>query len=194
MSHLHLLGVAADQELVGAEVLERLLALARGRADDGDLHPERLAELDGDVAEAVEPDDAEVLAGDVQAVPDHWAVHGHAGAEEGGGAVQRKAVGDADHVVLVDDDGVGETAPRDGAAVRVVHAVGGEHDAGAVVLETLAAALAGAAGADEVAHAHRVAGLELGDAAADADDLVPTRANQRGKGHCLISILVLASY
>jgi len=32
---LHLLGVAADQELVGAEVLDGLLALARGRADDG---------------------------------------------------------------------------------------------------------------------------------------------------------------
>jgi hypothetical protein len=40
-----------------------------------------------------------------------------------------------------------------------------------------AAALAGAARVDEVAHAHRVAGLELGHAGADvrddADDLVP---------------------
>jgi hypothetical protein len=40
-----------------------------------------------------------------------------------------------------------------------------------------AAALAGAAGVDEVAHAHRVAGRELGDAGADvrddADDLMP---------------------
>jgi hypothetical protein len=40
-----------------------------------------------------------------------------------------------------------------------------------------AAALAGPAGVDEVAHAHRVPSLELGDAMADvrddADDLVP---------------------
>ena len=48
----------------------------------------------------------------------------------------------------------------------MVHAVGGEHEPGAVVLVPRAAARAGAAGVDEVAHANRVPGLELGDAGA----------------------------
>jgi len=48
--YLHLGGVMADQERVGAEAVERLLAIARRRADDGDLHPKRLPKLDGHVA------------------------------------------------------------------------------------------------------------------------------------------------
>lgn len=63
--------------------------------------------------------------------------------------------------------------------MRVVDAVGGEHDPRAVVVVPLAAAVAGAAGPHEVAHADRVAGLEPRDAAADAGhhahDLVPAR-------------------
>ena len=85
--YLNLGGVMADQERVVAEAVERLLALARRRADDGDRHPERLGELDGhvDVAEAPEADDAEVLAWLVERVLHHRAVHRDAGAAPSGG-------------------------------------------------------------------------------------------------------------
>ena len=88
-----------------------------------------------------------------------------------------------------------EKPPFVAAPPRARDAVGGEHDPGAVVLVPLPAALAGAAGPDEVAHAHRVAGLEPRDAAADAgdhaDDLVPARADRRGDQRPLLESVTL---
>lgn len=179
---LHLLRVAADQEVVGAQAVQRLLALPQRRADHGDFHPERLAELDGHVAEPAEAHDAEVLPGRVEAVLHHGAVHRDAGAEQRRGAVRGQRVRDAHDVVLVDDDHVGEPALR-GRAV-VVHAVGGEHQRGAVVLVPFAAAVAGAARVEKVAHAHRLARLEVlhagADVGHDADDLMPGNDGVQG--------------
>ena len=99
--------------------------------------------------------------------------------------------------MLVHDDDVGEAPLGGHAAVRVVDAVGGGHDPGAVVLVPLPAAVAGAAGADEVAHADRVAGLEPRDAAAaaghHADDLVPARATATNGSSKDITIAVASS-
>jgi hypothetical protein len=92
------------------------------------------------------------------------------GAQQRRGAVQRQALWDPDDEVLADDDHVGEASLGGRTVVVVVDAVGGEHELGAVVLVPRAAALAGAAGVDEVARAHCVPGLELGDAMADVCD------------------------
>uniref|UniRef100_J3MX91 Uncharacterized protein n=1 Tax=Oryza brachyantha TaxID=4533 RepID=J3MX91_ORYBR len=94
----HLARVAADEELVGAKVLQRLLPLPRRRADYGHTHAERLAELDGEVAEPAEADNAQVLARRVQAVEHHRAVHRHAGAKQRSRLVQRHPRRDAEHV------------------------------------------------------------------------------------------------
>ncbi|CAL5064488.1 unnamed protein product [Urochloa decumbens] len=114
---LHLLGVAADQERVGAEELHGLLPLGRGRADHGDRHAEGLAELDGDVAEPAEPHDAQVLAWGVEAVLHHGAEHRDAGAEQRRGAGEGEGRRDTDGVVLADDDDVGEASLGGGAVV-----------------------------------------------------------------------------
>jgi hypothetical protein len=163
---LHLLRVAADKEPVGAEAVERLLALARRRADDRDPHPERLAELHGKVAEA---DDAQIRSGSVEAVLHHRAVHRDASAEQWRGSVRGQGLRDSDDVVLTDDEDVREAALSGGA-------VGCLHEMGAVALLSDLAVVAGAAGVNEVADANHVADLELGDSAADvrdrADDLV----------------------
>ena len=57
----HLVGVAGDDNFVGAEA-ERIVLLARRRGEDDDVRSERVCELDAHVAQPAEADDADLLA------------------------------------------------------------------------------------------------------------------------------------
>ena len=58
---LHLVGVAGDDDLVGAEA-QRVFLLARRRGEDDDVGAERMGELHAHVAQPAETDDADLLA------------------------------------------------------------------------------------------------------------------------------------
>ena len=89
----------------------------------------------------------------------------------GAAACQRDRVGDAQHVVLVDDDRAAVSALRR-LAVAADTVVGADHPwVVAVLLLACEAVLALAARVDETADADAVADLELGDVRSDlADD------------------------
>jgi hypothetical protein len=159
-SRLHFFGVLADDEGVGAKPVERLLLLPRRRADDRDLGPERLGELDGDVAQASQPHHADVLPRHVQAVVLHGAVHCDARAQQRRPPIQRHRVGEPDHEALVHHHAAGVAAVGDGAVA--VDGVVGEDDGPAAVLEVLVAAAARLARVHHAAHADAVPGLEAG--------------------------------
>ena len=58
---LHLVGVAGDDDLVGAEP-QRVLLLVRRSGEDHDVGAERVGELHAHVAQPAEADDADLLA------------------------------------------------------------------------------------------------------------------------------------
>src|SRR5690606_24616413 len=82
---------------------------------------------------------------------------GDPGAQQRRGAIQRQAVRDPQHVVLVHGDPGGIAALGDLAGGRVHAAVRGHHALFAVLLLAGGALRAVAAGVDEAAHAHGVA-------------------------------------
>ena len=95
---------------------------------------------------------------------------GDARAQQRRGGVQRDRVGDAQHVVLVDDDRAA-VAALGRLTVAADAVVGADHAAVvAVLLLTGLAVLAFAAGVDEAADADAVADLVLGDLGADLGD------------------------
>src|SRR5690606_15462784 len=101
---------------------------------------------------------------------------GHARAQQRRGAVERDAIGNAQHVVLVDHDARGIAAVGRRAAAALARVVGGGHAFVAVLLVAGAARRAGPARVDETAYADRIADLvTLGlgtDRRHPADDLV----------------------
>ena len=110
---LHLVGVARDDDLVGAEP-ERVLLLARRRGEDDDVGAERVGELHAHVAQPAEADDADLLAlGDAPVA--HRRVGRDPGAEQRRGAGEVEVGRDAQDEALVDDDAVGVAAVGDGA-------------------------------------------------------------------------------
>ena len=105
-----------------------------------------------------------------------WRVGGDARAQQWSGGIQSQRVGDTQDVVLVDDDAaaVAAVSRLSVLAHRVVST--GHPAAGAVLLQTGLAVLAGAAGVDEAADAHPVADCEFAylrtDLGHDAGDLM----------------------
>src|SRR6185437_8059756 len=158
-------GFAGVDEGVGAE-REGFGFLVLGGGEGGDLASKGSCELDGEVAEAADADDADAR-GRAGAVVAQRGVDGDAGAEERGGVDGVERVGDRDGEAAVDADGRGEAS---------VAADAGGLGLGAEMLFAGAAPLADAAGvclpADADALAYRGAvdvGADRGDG---ADDLV----------------------
>ena len=160
-------GVGGGVVVAGAEpqaVFHLLQRLAQYRH----VRAHRLGELDTHVAETAEPDHRDALARSGVPVPQRR-VQRDAGAQQGRRGFQRNAVGDAQHVVLVDDDraAVAALGRLAVASHRVVRA---DHAALAVLLYSGATAAALPAGVDETAHADAVAHLVLGHVGADRGD------------------------
>ena len=186
---LHLVGVAGDDDFVGAEA-QRVLLLVRRRGEHDDVRSERVGELHAHVAKPAEPDDADFLALGHTPVA-HRRVGRDAGAEQRGGTGGIEVRRDAQNEVFVDDDAVGVAAVGNAAEVLVRRIVGEDH----VRAELFKARLAVGAGAVRIDHAAdggEVAGLELGNCRADlgdaADDLVA--GNERvDRGHELAPLV-----
>src|ERR1019366_5025262 len=124
---------------------------------------------------SAEADDRRAITGAHAEVTDRG-VGGDARTEQWRRAGGAHALGDAQHVRLVDDDVLRVAAVRGRHAVLLAPVVGLRHATLAVLLLTGAARLAHPAGVDEHADAHGVADVppaHLGaDAGHDADDLV----------------------
>ena len=111
---LHLVGVAGDDDLVGAEA-QRVFLLVRRGGEDDDVGAERVGELHAHVAEPAETDDADLLAlGDAPVAQRR--VGRDAGAEQRRGPGEVEVGRDAQDEALVDDDAVGVAAVGDAAA------------------------------------------------------------------------------
>ena len=177
---LHLVGVAGDDDFVGAEAERVFLLVGRGGEDD-DVGSERMGELHAHVAQPAETDHADFLAlGDAPVA--HGRVGGDPGAEERRGSGEVEVGGDAQDEAFIDDDAVGVAAVGDASEV-LVRGVEGEGQVRAELLEAGLALGAGAVGIDQAADRGEVAGLELGDCRADlgdtADDLMAGDASGR---------------
>ena len=108
---LHLVGVAGDDDFVGAEA-ERVLLLAGRGGEDDDVGSERMGELHAHVAQPAEADHADLLAlGDAPVA--HGRVGRDPGAEQRRGSGEVEVGGDAQDEVFVDDDAVGVAAVGD---------------------------------------------------------------------------------
>ena len=108
---LHLVGIAGDDDLVGAEAERVLLLVGRGGEDD-DVGSERMGELHAHVAEPAETDDADLLAlGDAPVA--HRRVGRDPGAEQRRGPGEIEVGGDAQDEAFIDDDAVGVAAVGD---------------------------------------------------------------------------------
>ena len=89
----HLVGVAGDDDFVGAEAEGVFLLAGRGGEDDG-VGAESVRELDAHVAQSAEADDADLLAlGDAPVA--HGRVGGDAGTEQGRGPARSRFEGRA---------------------------------------------------------------------------------------------------
>lgn len=168
-------GVVARREVAVGSEAEAVLLLGERLREHGDLGAHGVRDLHGHVAEAAHADDGDLRAGARVPVAERR-VGGDAGAEQRRDLLDVEGLGDAEHEVLVDDDGLGVAALRDGAVGRVGAAVGLDVALQAVLLLTGRALLALLAGVDHAADADEVADLVLGDLGADlgdaADDLV----------------------
>lgn len=159
---------------LGAERERRRLLGARAR-DHKHLAAKRDAKLDGHVAQAAEPHDADLQPRLVEAVEDVGRVGGDARAQQRRDAREVELVRHRERVRLVADD------VRRVAALRLdavlVHGVVREHALGAELVLAGLAQRAAAARLHIGADAGAVADLELGhfgaDGGDDADDLVP---------------------
>ena len=109
----HLVGVAGDDDLVGAEA-EGVVFLAGRSGEDHGVRSERVRELDAHVAESAETDDADLLALGHAPVA-HGRVGGDSGAEQGRGSGEVEVRRDVEHEAFGDDDAVGVAAVGDAA-------------------------------------------------------------------------------
>src|SRR5690606_14947323 len=126
---------------------------------------QRLAELHRHVPEAAQTDHRDPGPRADVPVPQRR-VGGDPGAQQRSRRVQRQAVGDAQDVVLVDDDGAA-VAALGGPTVAVHAVVGARHAAHAVLLVAGQAVPALAAGVDEAADADPVTDAVPGDLRTD---------------------------
>ena len=170
----HLIGVAGDDDLVGAEAKRVPLLVRRGREDDG-VRPERVRELHSHVAQPAEANDADPLA--LRNTP---AAQGRIGrdtrAQERCDTGKIEVGRDTQDEVLVNDDAAGVAAVGDRRGLVLVRRVEGERMVRAQVLEVGLALRAGAVRVDQAAHRNEAAkfvlrgrGPNFGDT---ADDLV----------------------
>ena len=167
---LHLLAIARDDDLVGAEI-ERVLALVLRRREGDDMSPHRVGELDAHMAEPADSDDPDPLAG-----PDLPVAERRPGGDPGAEQGRRRrelllGMADPEDEALVDRDAL-RIAPERMAGLVLGRAVIGADDALlAILLEALVAGGATAAASDEAADPDRFARLEAGDFGADRRDM-----------------------
>lgn len=166
-------GLAGVDEGVGAE-REGFGFLILGGGEGDDFRTEGAGELDGEVSEAADADDADAGGGAGSAVAERG-VDGDAGAEERGGVDAVEGIWDGDGEAAVDADGRGEST---------VAADAGGLGLGAEVFFAGAAPLADAAGVCLPADADALTddgtmhgGAEGGDG---ADDLVAGDEGEAG--------------
>ena len=128
----HLIGVAGDDDLIGAQAEGVLLLAGRGGEDD-DVGSERMGELHAHVAQPAETDDADLLAlGDAPVA--HGRVGRDPGAEQRRGPGKVEVGGNAQNEAFIDDDAVGVAAVGDAAEV-LVRGVEGERQVRAELLK-----------------------------------------------------------
>src|SRR3990172_13421004 len=128
-----------------------------------------VAELHRHVAETAKADHGELVARLETEMPERR-IGGDAGAQERPRAFERYALGDGEHVILVDRDAARVAAIGRRLSVALIAVVGERHARLAILLLAGAAGLAAAAGIDEAAHADDVAGLPFLPVVADLDD------------------------
>ncbi len=114
---LHLVGIAGDDDLIGAEP-ERVFLLAGRGGEDHDVGAERMGKLHGHVAQPAETDHAHLLAfGDAPVA--HGRIGGDAGAEQRRGPGEIEVGGHAQDEALIDDDAIGVAAVGDASEMLV---------------------------------------------------------------------------
>ena len=149
---LHLVGVAGDDDLVGAEAERVLLLVGRGGEDD-DVGSERTGELDAHVTQPAEADHADLLAlGDAPVA--HGRVGRDPGAEQRRDSGKIEVGGDAQNEAFIDDDAVGVAAVGDAPEV-LVRGVVGEGLVRAELLKASPAMGAGVVRIDQAADARQ---------------------------------------
>ena len=114
---LHLVGIAGDDDFIGAEA-ERVFLLAGRGGEDNDVRSERMSKLHAHVAQSAETDHADFLAlGDAPVA--HGRVGGDSGAEQRRGSGEIEVRGHAQDKALIDDDAIGVAAIGDASEVLV---------------------------------------------------------------------------
>ena len=105
---LHLVGIAGNDDLVGAEA-ERVLLLVGRSGEDDDVRSERMSKLHAHVAQSAEADHANFFAfGDAPVA--HGGVRCDPGAQERCGSREIEVGGDAQNEAVIDNDAL--TPPR----------------------------------------------------------------------------------
>src|ERR1017187_10299086 len=156
----HLVGIAGDDNFIGAEP-ERVFLLTGRGGEDHDMGSERMSKLHAHVAQAAETDHANFLAL-CDAPVAHRRVCGDPGAEERRGSGEIKVGGDSQNEVFIDDDAIGVATIGDASEV-LVRGVEGEGQVRAELLKAGFAPGTGTVRVDEAADRGEVAGLVLGD-------------------------------
>ena len=181
---LHLVGVARDDHLVGAEA-ERVFLFAGRSGEDHHVGAEGMSKLHAHVAQSAEADHANFFAFGHAPVA-HRRVGGDSGAKQrrGPGKIEIRPELRSTKC-SVDDNAVGVAAIGHAAEVLVREVIGEGH-VRAELLKPGLALRAGAVGVDQAADCGQVARLELGHRRADlgdaADDLM-ARNNRIYRGH-----------
>src|SRR6266487_3925468 len=99
---IHLVGIARNDDLVGAETKRVFLLVRRGSKDD-DVRSKRMSKFYRHVAESAETDHTNFLAfGDAPVM--HGRVRRDAGAEQWRSGGEFQVRGDAQNEMFVDDD------------------------------------------------------------------------------------------
>ncbi len=173
---LHLIGVAGDDDLVGAEA-ERVLLLAGRGGEDNDVGAECMGELAAHVPNPPIPTTPTSAFGDPPVA--HGLVRRDPGAKQRCDPGKIEVGGDAQNKAFIDDNTVRVAAVGDAPEVFVRGAVG-EDLVWAELLKASPAMGAGAVRIDQAADAGQIARLELGDRGTDlgdpADDLAARHA------------------
>src|SRR5438094_2783096 len=186
---IHLVGVAGDDNFVGAEA-ERVFLLVRRGSKDDDVRSKRMSKFYRHVAESAETDHTNFLAfGDGPVM--HGRVRRDAGAEQWRSGGEFQVRGDAQNEMFVDDDAFGVAAVGNASKV-LVRRVEGEDHVRAELFKASFAVRAGSVRINHAAHRGKIPGLVLGNRRADfgdtADDLMAGN-NRVIRGHELAPLI-----
>src|SRR4029450_1163532 len=122
---LHFVGIAGDNNFVGAEA-ERVFLLVRRSGEDDDAGSERVSKFYSHVAQSAETDHANFLAL-TNAPVMHWGVRRDAGAKQRRGSGGIEVGGKAQNEVFIDDDTFGVAAVGPASEVLVWRVEGEDH-------------------------------------------------------------------